>query len=90
MPQRRTLHLTDEQRRTLVDYRDHDRRPYLRERCAALLKIADGYSPHWVSQQGLLKKRAPDTVYNWMNVYQNEGVVGLTAYQQGGSRRGSL
>ena len=38
MPQRRTLHLTDEQRRTLVDYRDHDRRPYLRERCAALTK----------------------------------------------------
>ena len=64
MPQRRTLHLTDEQRRTLVDYRDHDRRPYLRERCAALLKIADGYSPHWVSQQGLLKQRAPDTVYS--------------------------
>ena len=90
MPKRRTLDLTDAQRRTLVDYRDHDPRPYLRERCAALLKIADGASPYGVSQQGLLQQREPDTVYNWMNIYASEGVEGLIAHQHGGSRRGFL
>ena len=42
MPLRRTLELTDSPRHDLQQYRDHDPRPYVRERCAALLKIADG------------------------------------------------
>ena len=53
-------------------------------------KIADGASPYGVSQQGLLQQREPDTVYNWMNIYASEGVEGLIAHQQGGSRRGFL
>ena len=49
MPLRRTLDLTDSQRQDLLHYRDHDPRPYVRERCAALLKIAAGQSPHAVA-----------------------------------------
>jgi len=49
MPLRRTLELTDSQRHDLQHYRDHDPRPYVRERCAALLKIAAGQSPHAVA-----------------------------------------
>jgi hypothetical protein len=62
MPRRRTLTLTEPQRQELIDHRDHDARPYVRERCAALLKIADGHAPHAVARHGLLKPRDPDTV----------------------------
>ena len=66
MARRRTLELTVAQRQKLLHYRDHDPRPYVRERCAALLKIADGQSAHAVARQGRLKPRDPDTVYSWI------------------------
>jgi hypothetical protein len=34
------------QREALVAHRDHDPPPDVRARCAALVKIADGLSPH--------------------------------------------
>jgi hypothetical protein len=40
MAPRRTLTLTETRRHELEHHRDHDRRPWVRERCAALLKIA--------------------------------------------------
>lgn len=86
----RTLTLSDEQAQELKQYRDHDPRPHMRERCAALLKIAAGRTPHWVARHGLLKPRDPDTVYAWLNVYQSEGVPGLLRRTQGQNRRGHL
>ncbi len=88
MARRRRLELTEVQRQALIDHRDHDPRPYVRERCAALLKVADGQTPHAVAQQGLLKPRDPDTVYGWLAHYQAMGLPGLIARQQGGRRRG--
>jgi hypothetical protein len=61
MTYQRTLELSVHQRQTLKDHRDHDPRPYVRERCAAMLKIAEGKAPHWVARHGLLKPRDPDT-----------------------------
>ena len=58
MSQRRTLALTAAQRQQLLHHRDHDPRPYVRERCAALLKIAGGRSPHAVARAGLLRPRS--------------------------------
>ena len=87
MPRRRTLTLTDSQRQELIDHRDHDPRPYVRERCAALLKIADGHAPHAVARHGLLKPRDPDTVYSWLNMYEHLGVQGILLFQQGGAHR---
>jgi hypothetical protein len=81
---RRTLSLTEEQRHQLLELRDHDPRPYARERGAALLKIADGDPPHRVARHGLLKPRDPDTVYSWLDLYQASGVPGLIAHPQGG------
>ncbi len=86
----RTLILTTRERQALESARDHDERPYVRERCSALLKIAAGQSAHWVARQGLLKPRDPDTVYGWLEVYAREGLTGLQAHQQGGPRRRSL
>lgn len=87
MPQRRTLTLTEAQRHELSRSRDHDPRPFVRERCAALLKLADGLAPHAVARQGLLRPRDPDTVYAWLDRYQAVGLGGLLAHQHGGNRR---
>ena len=69
-------------------HRAHDPRPYVRERCAALVKIADGMSPHAVAQRGLLTTRDPDTVYGWLATYEAHGLAGVIARQHGGARRG--
>jgi hypothetical protein len=83
---RRAISLTEEQRQELFELRDHDPRPYVRERGAAILKIGDGQSPNHVATHGLLKPRDPDTVYAWLDHYQAEGAAGLIAHPQGGSR----
>lgn len=70
----RTLTLEPEQREELEKVRDHDRRAYLRERAAALLKIARGESAHAVARHGLLKARKPDTVYAWLKRYEAGGL----------------
>jgi hypothetical protein len=90
MATRRTLALKAKQRLELEHYRDHDARPYVRERCGALLKIADGHAPHAVATQGLLKPRDPDTVSGWLRLYDTEGVEGVAAHQHGGNHRRSL
>jgi len=90
MAARRTLELRTKQRQELEQYRDHDARPYMRERCGALLKIVAGETPHAVARQGLLKPRDPDTLYGWLRIYEEEGVNGLVAHQHGGERRRSL
>src|SRR5262247_3820137 len=87
MPYRRTLTLTDAQRQELVQHRDHDPRPYVRERCAALLKIADGQSPHAVARHALLKPRDPDTLYEWLNWYERLGIRSVFLFQQGAKHR---
>jgi transposase len=49
----------------------------MRERAAAMLKIAEGKTPRQVALNGLLKPRGPDTVYDWVHRYQQEGIAGL-------------
>ena len=83
------MELRAKQRQELEQYRDHDARPYMRERCGALLKIAEGATPHAVARQGLLKPRDPDTLYGWLRIYEAAGVSGLVAHQHGGQRRSS-
>lgn len=80
---RRTLQLTPERRAELEQVRDRDRRPYLRECAAALLKVAEGQSAHQVALTGLHKPRAPDTLYRWLNKYQQEGLAGLVHRPRG-------
>ena len=86
----RSLILKSIEEQELIDHRDHDPRPYVRERCSAILKIAEGHSAHWVAQNGLLKARNPDTVYDWLNIYEAEKLAGLEQHQQGGPRRRRL
>lgn len=87
MPKRRELSLTNGQREELIEHRNHHQRPDVREKAAALLKIAEGAAPHWVAKSGLLKPRDPDTVYGWLQIYLDEGFEGLIRRKHGGARR---
>ena len=78
MPRPLTIELKSEQRLELEQVRDHHKKPYMRERAAAILKIADGQSGRQVALHGLLKRRDTDTVYSWVHGYQAEGLAGLT------------
>ena len=71
------LELSSKERARLRRFRDRHPVPYLRERATAILKIADGKSPHWVAKHGLLKPRRSDTVYEWIRRYMRRGVSGL-------------
>jgi hypothetical protein len=77
MPGRLRLELTEAQRAELEDLRDHAEQPYLRERAAALLKVAAGWSAWKTAREGLLKPRYKETVSEWVRRYQRQGVSGL-------------
>ncbi len=81
--QRRTVTLTAEQRADLVRGRDRDPRPYFRERCAAVLQVADGAVPRHVALRGLHKPRDPDTLYAWLGGYARAGLAGLVQRARG-------
>lgn len=66
----RTLALTDTERADLEHTRDRDSRPYLRERAAALLKVADDMPAATVAKIGLHKPRHPETILIWLNDYE--------------------
>ncbi len=78
MPKLITLCLMPEQEKQLEQIRDTHKSAYMRERTAAILKISQGISPRQVALTGLLKPRKPDTVYDWVNRYQSEGIAGLS------------
>lgn len=77
MPAPLEIKLTTAEREELEGVRDTHEKAYMRERAAAILKIADGMSGLQVGQAGLLKPRDPDTIYRWVHRYQAEGIVGL-------------
>ena len=79
----RTLTLTPAQRAELEATRAHNQRPYLRERAAALLKVADGQSGRQVALHGLLTRRKPDTLYRWLDAYAHGGLQGLVQRPRG-------
>ena len=75
---RRAVRVTSEQREQLAWMVSHDPKPYRRERAAAILQVADGTAPHAVAREGLLVRRAPDTVYRWLDRFEDRGIAGLT------------
>jgi transposase len=71
------IELAAEQQRALEDLRDHAPKAYVRERAAALLKLAAGQGLMGVAEQGLLRRRDRHTVLAWLRRYQAEGLAGL-------------
>ena len=77
MPAKLNLELSEEQVLELEELRDHAFKPYLRERAAAILKIAQGSSGRETALHGLLKPHWQDTIYEWVQRYRAEGKAGL-------------
>jgi transposase len=80
MPLARTIALTDPERLTLVQARDHHPLAYARERAAAILKVAAGDSVRRVAAAGLLRPRRPETIGDWVDAYLRRGVVALVVH----------
>ncbi len=80
------VQLSSEQRQQLERIRDHDAKPYVRERAAAILKIADGRSARDVALHGLLKPRYRETPAGWVHRFEQEGIQGLYVRPGGGRK----
>lgn len=83
------LTLSEAQQRELQQTRDHHALPHMREKAAALLKIAAGQSGRAVARHGLLRPRRTDTVYAWVHRYRAAGLAGLEV-QDGRGRKPSF
>lgn len=73
----RKIFLTDDEQKKLERIRDTHSTPYMRERAAAILKIAGGMSGHAVAKYGLLKERKTDTIYGWLDLWIEKGLDGF-------------
>jgi transposase len=71
------LQLSAAQLRELIVARDHHPKPYVRERAAALLKVAAGASMRQVAAHGLLKPRHEEALSRWVHAYRARGLAGL-------------
>ena len=77
MAQPRCIDLTAAQAEELQWVRDHHQKASMRERTAAILKVASGLSMLQVALHGLLKPRRYETISEWISRYERGGVVGL-------------
>lgn len=75
--ERRVVTLTREQREALVEARDRHPKPYVRERAAAILKVAAGQTLTAVARTGLYRTRGIETVSDWITRYEAGGIAGL-------------
>ena len=89
MPTPTKLELSQQEREALEQMRDQHPKGYARERAAALLKIADGHSATQVAYTGLLRRRYPHAVCEWVRRYKSEGVQGLLV-REGRGRKPSF
>lgn len=76
MPRYIRIQLTEVQRQELRQTRAHHPKAYMRERAAAVLKVADGALVQAVAESGLLKRHEPETVRGWIDRYLEAGLAG--------------
>lgn len=74
----RLVILTADERAGLERMARTDPKPYRRERAVAILKVAAGAVAAQVARTGLLRPRDPDTVYGWLDRFEEHGLAGLT------------
>ncbi len=77
MPSRLHIDLSVQDYTSLLKMRDHGAPAYLRERAAAVLKVAAGESCNHVAHHGLLRPHKARTVTTWCHRFLNEGIDGL-------------
>ncbi len=69
-----------EQWAALVQMRDHAPKPYLPERAAAVLQVADGLAVEVVAREGLLRRWDRHALNAWLRSFEADGVAGLTMH----------
>jgi len=77
MPKRLIPILSNDDFNVLTKLRDHSPKPYLRERAAAILKLANGQTASAIASTGLLHQRYYETVSDWFHRFQSDGAAGL-------------
>lgn len=77
MAQQRQVSLQDAQERELTWARSHHAKAYVRERAAAILKVAAGTSMRQVAANRLLQRRTEEAVSQWIDRSLAEGLTGL-------------
>ncbi len=77
MPKKLTLTLEPAQQIELTQALTKHSKPYIRERAAALLKVAAGEHYADVAASGLLTAYCRQSVASWIKRYQQEGLPGL-------------
>jgi len=82
----RKITLSDDSKKALERIRDTHPAPYVRERAAAILKVAGGMSARSVAKYGLLKERKVDVLYEWLDRWEAEGRSSLEI-QKGRGRK---
>ncbi len=77
MAPQRQVSLQAAQERELTWACKHHAKAYVRERAAAILKVAAGASMRQVAAHGLLQPRTEEAVSEWIDRYLEEGLTGL-------------
>ena len=80
------LALTKQQIADLQTALNKHPKPYVRERASAILQIHQGKSGCLVAQEGLLRKRRENTLYDWVHRFEKDGMAGLLV-QEGRGRK---
>jgi len=71
------LALTDEQIVDLQRALKKHPKAYVRERASAILQIHQGKPGSQVAKEGLLRKRRENTLYEWVQRFQQGGMASL-------------
>lgn len=88
MARRLVVALNQAQRAELLRLRSVHPKPYMRERAATILQLAEGKTLGEIAEQGLLKSHRPETVSDWAKGYLAEGVEGLAVRKGRGRKLG--
>lgn len=86
MPAAYRLPLSESERVTLEQQRDHHPKAFLRERAAVLLALAAGASIRQAARSAGLQPHKADTVCAWVARSQQQGLAGLRI-QKGRGRK---
>src|ERR1700682_4652128 len=87
LPKRLQISLSEQQRGELREARDHHEKPSMREKAAAILKIAEERLPAVeVAKHRLLKRRDDNTVRSWLKRSLHDGLAGLLVHTRRGRK----
>jgi hypothetical protein len=74
MPKYIVVELSEGQEAELEKVRHQHPKAFMRERAAAVLKVAQGETVTAVAEKGLLTRHEPETVHQWIKNYLAHGL----------------